>query len=75
MSYTPIPNPLPISGSVDLAGEAQDEMRSLSTIMEEVLIELKLLNLHLHELPRALNDGYSFLEDDESARLDFMKEI
>ena len=74
MSYTPIPNPLPVSGTVSLPDQQNSEIQSLQETMRLVLVELKLLNLHLHELPRALNEGYFYAEDDESIRTQLLEE-
>ena len=69
VSYTPIPNPLPVSGTVGLESETKESIRSINQIMEDVLVELRVLNWHIHELPRALNDGYNFGGDTEDETL------
>ena len=49
--------------------------RTLDETMDLILIELKLMNIHLHELPRALNDGYSYSDvDDVELRDELSKE-
>jgi len=69
MSYTPVKNPMPVTFT-DIT-----KSRTLDETMDLILIELKLMNIHLHELPRALNDGYSYSDvDDVELRDELSKE-
>jgi len=55
-----VPSPIP----VEFTGQQATELQNISEVMNKVLVELKLLNIYLHELPRALNDGDAYTDED-----------
>lgn len=75
MSFTPVPTDVRGNAVVTAAGESLENERSMVRVFEDILVELKLITLKLHELPRALNNGYAYRDgDDEGIRNDLYKE-
>ena len=53
-----------VEGTMDLKAESATNLRDIAQLMTQQLSEMKLINMHLHELSRALNDGYPYSDDD-----------
>jgi len=52
-------SPIPVT----LPTEQIQELRNITDAMNSLVAEMRLTNMYLQELPKALNEGYAFMED------------
>ena len=55
----------------------EESLRSINQIMEEVLIEMRMLNQYMYRLPEVLNSGIdpSYLDEPDRVRNEFSNQI